>query len=113
MGAALDGSDMDEGSIHWPVQVCAILPFQSPGTGCLTRQQPTGDLTGVSLRTTGVTAASAVPEVIATEGPGSEVLLTPADGPNNFVFKHDTGSDASLTVKSTDTLTSAIIYGRA
>merc|ERR1712232_1057143 len=82
--AVLDGNDTEEGVTPFPAQVCAVLPCSSASEDCLTHQAPQGDLQGVQLIMTGVTAASVVPEVFADD----ETLLTPGNSTDGFDFFH-------------------------
>lgn len=108
---ALDGIDND-GHLRWPAQVCAVLPCRSPGTWCLDFQGPVGNLLGVELEMTGLDQGDAVPEVVATHGQDSEVLLLPGSQTEGYTFELHGQAEASLQVNSKIPLTSALIYGR-
>merc|ERR1711924_348359 len=111
MGAALDGSDTDDGVI-WPAQVCAVLPCSGSGSSsCLNFQQPTGSLLGVEVQMSGLRDGLCVPEVLATSGNKGEALFAPGAQSNGFEFFQQ-GSESSVTVTSDAALLSAVLYSR-
>lgn len=110
--AALDGSDSDEGYISWPVQICAVLPCKSALPECLTHSLPGPGirLQHVSLKMSGLTATSVVPEILSAsvdEGLELESLVRDAR------FSLAKGiARLDVTVPAPATISSAVIYGR-
>jgi len=105
--AALDGNDGESGVASFPAQVCAVLPCSSASSSCLTHQAPSGNLQGVKIEMTGVTAASVVPEAFA----GDETMLAPGGSTEGFVFSHS-GTTASLSASTASKIGSVLLYGR-
>merc|ERR1712232_121655 len=106
---ALDG--IDGTSVHFPAQVCAVLPCAKPSRECLSYQSARGSLQGVSIEMTGNISSSLLPEVLATRGGDSQVLLTPGAAENGFSFERSP-STSSLNATTSLNLFSVLLYGR-
>ena len=113
----LDGYDSNDGE-SWRTQSCVILSCDAPGASCLSFSPRTsGALLGIHLELIGLpTGTMVVPEVVASSPSEQESLLAPVlagSVESGFVFSDATSGAASLTVNSTESLTSVSLYGRA